>query len=334
MWNENLAAILEQTTEKNNTNIPSTIEILENETTADLPEDERIVTAKDINDDDDDESTNSVDDFLTAITSPNHQDSTFNSTIVPPSAPPPPLLAIQQPNTSLWDMPVFHDKQTPLVGSVKSIGVDYGLVRTGVAVTVGYDPTPLAILTDYDYNNTLVCTSVLDYARAQQVSKIIVGLPLHKNGTVANQTNLTLVFAEELAHRTLATLGPDVFVELWDERYTSKEAAARAHALDPGRALYGSLDADAACIILEHYYSDGGQGRFRVPVVPERMRQECLRMYQQVQAHENKQRQSLLSQRSERMQRRKQAIAQQQQQQQQRFDGMSTKKKKKKKRKK
>jgi len=49
-------------------------------------------------------------------------------------------------------------------------------------------------------------------------------------------------------------------IYLWDERYTSKEAAARAKSVNPKVDLYKNLDAEAACIILEYYYVDGGLG--------------------------------------------------------------------------
>jgi putative Holliday junction resolvase len=156
---------------------------------------------------------------------------------------------------------------------VKSIGVDYGLVRTGLASTVGYNPSPIGILTDL--NNTQVSQSVIRYARAEQASRIIVGLPLHKNGTVAEQTNITIVFGEELARNVLEQLGPNVPVLWWDERYTSKEAAARAHSRNPHSSLYGTLDADAACIILENYYEDNGEDAQEVELAPE-VREQCI----------------------------------------------------------
>jgi len=213
---------------------------------------------------------------------------------------------IKHPATSLWDMVALKDEQTPLVGVVKSIGVDYGLVRTGVAVTIGYDPKPIAILSDL--NNTQLCQKVLEFAKAEQVAKIIVGLPLHKNGTVAEQTNLTLVFAEEMARASLLELGPRVPVEMWDERYTSKEAAARAHAKDPNRFLYGSLDADAACIILEHYYHDSGKGRVLVSI-PDHIQAEFIQEYEKKKAKEDEGRLSALLERGRRMQRRKETMA-------------------------
>ena len=162
----------------------------------------------------------------------------------------------------------------PLLG-VKSVGVDYGTVRTGVAATVGYNPKPLDILSDL--NNTEVCQSLVEICRSEQAKQVIVGLPLHKNGTEAEQTNLTRIFAAELAHHVLFELGPECPVYMWDERYTSKEAAARAHSRNPSQFLYGTLDAEAACIILEHFYNDNGKGAERVQVT-----EEALKLYEEI----------------------------------------------------
>ena len=58
-----------------------------------------------------------------------------------------------------------------------------------------------------------------------------------------------------------------ISITLWDERYTSKEAATRikAEAIAPksripsASDLETELDADAACIILEDYYKEFGE---------------------------------------------------------------------------
>jgi len=142
---------------------------------------------------------------------------------------------------------------------VKSIGVDYGLVRTGLAVTVGYDPKPLAILSDL--NNTELSQRIIKLAQFEEASQIIVGLPFHKNGTEAEQTIVTREFANHLKCAAYAHFGPNAMpIYLWDERYTSKEAAARIRAVNPRANIYKELDADAACIILEYYYNDNGLG--------------------------------------------------------------------------
>lgn len=216
----------------------------------------------------------------------------------------------------------------PLLG-IKSVGVDYGLVRTGVAATVGYNPKPLEIISDL--NNTEVCHRVVEICRAEQAQQVIVGLPLHKNGTEAEQTNLTRVFAAELATKVLYALGPDVLVYMWDERYTSKEAAARAHSRDPNQVLYGLLDAEAACIILENYYTDSGEGAERVHVSD-----DVVRQYQQIWEEKQKQEEALalaaLAERDSRLQWRKEAMERDRQREAERAtSGASTQSKKKKK---
>ena len=222
------------------------------------------------------------------------------------------------------------DSSYKLLGT-RTIGVDFGLVRTGIATSVGYKPKPLAILTDL--NNTQVCHQVIKYALAEQASQIIVGLPLHKNGTVAEQTNITLVFAEELTSCVLCALGPTVRVILWDERYTSKEAAARAHAASPDRELYGTLDAEAACIILEHYFNENGQGALSVEL-DESKRQESLQMYAKKQAEEQLRISQIAYERDARLQRRSEMINRQKAEETKPFDGPDSRRKKKKKKRK
>jgi putative Holliday junction resolvase len=217
---------------------------------------------------------------------------------------------------------------------VKSIGVDYGLVRTGVAATVGYDPKPLAILSDL--NSTQACQQIIQLARAEQASRIILGLPVHKNGTEAEQTTVTRVFASELAQMVVQNLGPQVPVYFWDERYTSKEAAARAHSRDPNRELWGQLDAEAACIILENYYLDNGLGAEQVPV-PAEMLEHYTLLYEEHKSQEGQRFQSILDEREERIRRRKEVMERDRQleleQQSVNGSGSSSSKKKKKKKK-
>jgi putative Holliday junction resolvase len=189
---------------------------------------------------------------------------------------------------------------------VKSVGVDYGLVRTGVAVTVGYNPKPLAILSDL--NSTQVCDCVVDICKTEQASRVIVGLPLHKNGTEAEQTTLTRIFAAELAQKVLLGLGPKVPVVMWDERYTSKEAAARAHARDPNLDLYGQLDADAACIILENYYNDNGIGAENVPV-PNEMLEQATQIWEEQKTREGLRLKAAQEDRDSRLSWKKEAMA-------------------------
>jgi len=177
----------------------------------------------------------------------------------------------------------------------KSIGVDFGLVRTGVALTIGYEPQPITILSDL--NATQVAQRVIKYCISERAKQVIVGLPLHKNGTEAPQSSITREFASQLACLVLARLGPDFQVYLWDERYTSKEAAARVLNTNPKQKLHKTLDADAACIILENYYSENGKGAERVQV-PEDMREVYLSAWEAQQQEESRRKQEESNQRS------------------------------------
>jgi putative transcription antitermination factor YqgF len=253
----------------------------------------------------------------------------------------------------------------PLLG-IKCLGVDYGLVRTGIAMSVGYDPIPLAIITQPSSssapsasssvssssntaaNVTELCQSIVQYAATYQVQQIIVGLPLHKNGTIAAQTLLTMNFTQQLAVQIVSQLGPNVHIKLFDERYTSKMARAREHSKHPkssSSSLYGTLDAMAACIILENYYEDHGIGAHPVSL-PTQLQEQCVQQYVLSQTLMREEREQRMNHDAEQRRHRLQSIAQaklldqEQQQQQQQLLHLSngtsegtTKKRKKKKKK-
>lgn len=195
----------------------------------------------------------------------------------------------------------------PLLG-IKSIGVDYGLVRTGVAVTVGFQPRPLQTIVET--NATNVAIAIVSLCQTHKPTNIVVGWPLHKNGTEAAQTKKTRKFVEELTKQVWRELGEETNVVVWDERYTSKEATAR---LQSTQRLRGTLDAESACIILESFYSEGGMktplSRPKV-LVPDGVRRSCLATYEENSRLQKAAQDTALRQRADRIQRRREAIAQ------------------------
>jgi len=151
-----------------------------------------------------------------------------------------------------------------LVG-IKSVGVDYGTVRTGIAVSRGLSPRPLAILKSSS-NATEVSLQIVRMCESETAQQLVLGLPLDKNGTETKQAEITREFASTLAITCLEYLGPIFSLWFWDERYTSKFAMARLqstnHAgVDLSRTW---IDADSACILLEDYYKENGQGAERI----------------------------------------------------------------------
>jgi len=137
----------------------------------------------------------------------------------------------------------------------KMIGVDYGLRRIGVGVGAGWASRPLSIL-EHCRNDTRVCLDLVKIAKSESASSFVVGLPLEKNGSESQQSNLTRTFAQRLIDISAQCL-PRAQVILWDERFSSQEAEALvAHSRSPPEFI----DSIAACSILDDYYAHQGVG--------------------------------------------------------------------------
>jgi putative Holliday junction resolvase len=102
---------------------------------------------------------------------------------------------------------------------VKVLALDYGRVRTGVAVS---DPTgsiarPLGVVERAATDDGIA--RILAIAREEEVDLILVGLPLTLRGERGEQVEETERFLELLRGAT------DLPVETFDERFTTKLAA-------------------------------------------------------------------------------------------------------------
>jgi putative Holliday junction resolvase len=103
---------------------------------------------------------------------------------------------------------------------VKVLALDYGSARTGVAVS---DPTgtvarPLGVVEQAASDEGI--ERVLDFARAEAVERIVVGLPVTLRGELGAQAEETERFVAALRAAT------DLPVESFDERFTTKLAQA------------------------------------------------------------------------------------------------------------
>ena len=135
------------------------------------------------------------------------------------------------------------------------LAFDFGLRRIGVAV--GQDVTasasPVGVIrndgggVDHDRIHELIAE--------WQPTTLVVGLPLHADGTQGDITAAAQDFAKELERHGLK-------VETVDERYTSIEAErvlknARQQG-SRGRISREDVDAAAAVLIAERYLSQSG----------------------------------------------------------------------------
>jgi putative holliday junction resolvase len=113
---------------------------------------------------------------------------------------------------------------------VRVLALDYGLARTGVAVS---DPTgtvarPLGVVERAATDDGLA--RLADIARREDVERVVVGLPLTLRGERGGQAQET----ERFVHALRAVC--DVPVDTFDERFTTKLAGTNGEAPEDARA--------------------------------------------------------------------------------------------------
>jgi putative Holliday junction resolvase len=126
------------------------------------------------------------------------------------------------------------------------LGLDLGKVRIGVALSdpLGYTAQPLKVLKSAGTQKDIMAIGEL--VDQNQVTQVIVGLPLNMNGGESDTTRKVRQFTEKLADRLNV---PVFFV---DERLTSKQAERMMIEGDTRRdKRRESIDKVAAAILLQ-----------------------------------------------------------------------------------
>lgn len=126
------------------------------------------------------------------------------------------------------------------------LAIDYGVRRTGIAVT---DPLQIIAngLTTVDTRQLLAF--IQDYVKRETVERFVIGRPMQTNGRESENLKNVEKFVEQL-QKTL----PHIPVTWWDERYTS--VLAHQTMLESGigkmaRRNKALVDEISACIILQ-----------------------------------------------------------------------------------
>jgi putative Holliday junction resolvase len=135
------------------------------------------------------------------------------------------------------------------------LAFDFGLRRIGVASgdTVSRSASALeALPADSGKPRWQLITALL---HDWQPDMVVVGLPYNVDGSEGTMSGAARSFAAELAHRYALE------VVLVDERYSSLEAearlkSARESGLRRRRVVKADVDAAAACVILERWFSE------------------------------------------------------------------------------
>jgi putative Holliday junction resolvase len=152
---------------------------------------------------------------------------------------------------------------------MRSLGLDFGGKRTGVAVSdpQGILATPLTVLASKDEDALI--NEVLKLVEQYKAERIVVGLPRRLNGELGIQANKVLVFADKLSLRAKQNNLNQLDIQLWDERLSTKaaqrlktEASGRESRLrsrakrgirNHGLSAKAEVDAIAAAFILQGF---------------------------------------------------------------------------------
>ena len=137
-------------------------------------------------------------------------------------------------------------KDFPRVGRI--IGIDWGLRRCGVAISDENRGFVFVRPQLYVTNQNELIQKILDILLTDKISGIVLGLPLHADGTDSDTTKQVREFANMLSEQTDL---PIIFIE---ENLTSATAQAEIGRKSISK-IKQELDSVSAKIILENAIS-------------------------------------------------------------------------------
>ena len=128
----------------------------------------------------------------------------------------------------------------------KILGVDFGDVRTGLAVSDPSRMLALCLETVRAEGMANAVSAVSEIAKRERVSAIIVGLPVNMDGSHGHRAERAQKFAEQLE----AAL--EIPTETVDERMTTMQASRYLNETDTrGKKRKAAIDTLSAQIILQ-----------------------------------------------------------------------------------
>lgn len=138
---------------------------------------------------------------------------------------------------------------------MRVMAVDYGDVRTGVAVSDATQTLAGDAWVIQSKNMKETARALVDEASRRDVSCIVVGYPKNMDGSVGERAKKSEALAETLKAAYSANAeSASPHIKLWDERLTTKSAIRiLSDAGKRGKKQKQKVDAVAASLILESY---------------------------------------------------------------------------------
>lgn len=132
---------------------------------------------------------------------------------------------------------------------MKIMAVDFGDARTGLAMCdrTEFLASPLGVIREKSLAKTV--EKIVYAAQEFEARMIVVGLPINMDGTEGERAEKCRRVAAMIAN-----ILPDIPVELYDERQTTKSAMIYMNATDTrGKKRKDQLDEASAAIILDSF---------------------------------------------------------------------------------
>ena len=130
----------------------------------------------------------------------------------------------------------------------RMLGVDFGVARTGIAVTDSLGIMAQGVTTINSRNTDKVLQDVIAYAKQYEVDTIVVGLPKNMNNTIGERGEACIEFGNMLKEHT------DCEIVMWDERLSTVSAIGFLNETNTrGKKRKAVVDTVAATIILQNY---------------------------------------------------------------------------------
>ena len=137
-----------------------------------------------------------------------------------------------------------------MINNMRILGIDYGDVRTGVAITDPLGITAQGLKTINNQNSDRILLRELEEIVTEyNVEKIVIGMPLNLKGEKTERAEKT----EKFIHKLKCKFGK-MPIEVIDERLTTVQAHKTMNFLDVNKKNKKNIvDTIAAVYILETY---------------------------------------------------------------------------------
>lgn len=135
------------------------------------------------------------------------------------------------------------------------LGLDLGTKTLGIAISddLGIIASGLENFRFEEENYEKAIARVVEIVKERNVSKVVLGKPVHMNGDEGDKVELVNNFKSKLEEHNIS-------VVLLDERWTTKMATRRLLEADLSRSKRKKvIDMMSAVIILQNYLDMGGK---------------------------------------------------------------------------